>query len=229
MMEGFPFQVEVVRTDGRKSVSIHLDGGFVTVRAPKSLSDSRIRNLIVKRTPQIKTKLGEQSEQPAAKAKEYVSGEAFPYLGRDYRLKVIRGNHPSIEMKNGYLVATVSDTDADRQKTVKPLVKGWYREQSEPRLREKTERLSRIVGVKPKSVSVKDYKSRWGSCSARGEIAFNWKIILTPHPIVDYVVVHELCHLLEHNHSPRYWKLVERYSPNWKDCRDWLKTNPIIL
>ena len=67
----------------------------------------------------------------------------------------------------------------------------------------------------------------WGSCSAKGDISFNWRIILAPHSVVDYVVVHELCHLLEHNHSPKFWKEVERYVPDWRNQRDWLKHNEL--
>jgi predicted metal-dependent hydrolase len=82
-------------------------------------------------------------------------------------------------------------------------------------------------GVNPASVTVKNYKSRWGSCSTKGDISYNWRIILAPHSIVDYVVVHELCHMLEHNHSSKYWKHVERHVPNWRECREWLKHNEL--
>lgn len=228
-MEGFAFQVEVVRTDRKKSASIQLEGSLVKVRVPRSLSDNRVRDLITKRTAWIETKLKEQSKRPVPKPKEYVSGEAFSCLGRNYRLKVIKESSPSIEMKGGYLVATILETDTNPQKTVRSLLEGWYRSYAELRLREKTQRLSKIVGVSPASVKVRHYKSRWGSCSSQGDIAYNWQIIIAPHHIVDYVVVHELCHLLEHNHSPRYWKHVARYIPDWKDRRDWLKSNPIVF
>lgn len=227
-MEGFAFQVEVVRTNRRRSASIQLAGDLVKVRVPESLSDDRIRHLISRRASWIQAKLKEQADRPAFKPKEYISGEAFPYLGKNYRLKVISGRTPSVKLKNGYLVATVSDTES-QQKTVKTLLVNWYRSQAEVRLREKTARLSKIVGVSPSSVSVRNYKSRWGSCSSNGDITYNWKIILAPHRIVDYVVVHELCHLLEHNHSPHYWKHVERHFPDRKECREWLRTNPIIF
>lgn len=81
------------------------------------------------------------------------------------------------------------------------------------------------MGVSPQSVGIKEYKSRWGSCSSSGDVSFNWRIIISPHHIVDYIVVHELCHLLEHNHGPKYWKHVERVIPNFNDCREWLKVN----
>ena len=222
-MEGFDFEVIVKRTDRRKSVSISLDGDIVKVTVPKSLSDNRIKELISKRTSWIKTKLNEQALRQPPKPKEYISGETFPYLGKNYRLKVIEGVVPSIKMVGGYLVATLLSAEKNRQDTVKYLLENWYLANADKRLKEKTERLSKIVGVTPKSISMKNYKSRWGSCASNGELTYNWRIILTPHRIVDYVVVHELCHLLEHNHSPRYWRHVEHHVPDWKDCRDWLK------
>ncbi len=227
-MEGFGFQVEVTRTDRKKSASIHLDGKLVKVTVPKSLSDNRVRDLITKRTLWIKTKLKEQSLRPVSKPKEYVSGEAVPYLGKNYRLKVVSGDAASIKMKNGYLIATFPEGASNQQKHIKSLLEDWYQEHAQICLRQKTERFSKIVGVTPKTVSVKNYKSRWGSCSSNGELSYNWRIILAPHRIVDYVVVHELCHLLEHNHSPRYWKHVERHVPDWKECRDWLKNQNLM-
>ena len=76
---------------------------------------------------------------------------------------------------------------------------------------------------------LKNYKSRQGSCSINGNIDYNWKIIQAPKNVIDYVVVHELCHLIEHNHSPKYWGNVERFMPNWRDGRDWLKENSYLL
>jgi predicted metal-dependent hydrolase len=133
-------------------------------------------------------------------------------------------------MKNGYLVATILDTAADQeQEQIKPLLGDRYQSHAEALLKERIKRFAKIVGVTPKSVSVKNYKSRWDSCSNRGEISFNSRIILAPHHIINYVVVHELCHLLEHNHSSRYWKLVEQHVPDWKDCRDCLKNKDLVI
>ena len=228
VMKGFPFQIEVLRTDRKKTVSIYFEDNLVKVSVPRFLSENLIRDLITKRTSWIESKLKEKSEKYISKPNEYESGEIFSYLGRNYRLKVVTGDRASIKMKNGYLVATTLDTVAEKNQ-IKPLLEDWYQSHAEIILKEKTKRLARIVGVTPKSVSVRDYKSRWGSCSNRGEINFNWKIILAPHQVVDYVVVHELCHLLEHNHSSRYWKHVEQHVPDWRERRDWLKTHTLII
>ena len=78
------------------------------------------------------------------------------------------------------------------------------------------------IGVEPVRVQIRDQRSRWGSCSTRGTLSFNWRLVLAPFDVLDYVVVHELCHLREPNHSLRFWKLVEQRRPDWRAQRDWL-------
>lgn len=232
-MDGFEFPVEVVRTKRRKSMSMQIDSDLIVkVRAPRFLSDAKIRSFIVEKTTWIKSKLREQAAIPVPKPKEYVSGECFAYLGRNYRLKVVRSaaSHPvPVKMRHGYLVATVPEAAGNAAAIVRGLLADWYRSHAQQRLEEKTARLAKVTGVAPGSVSVRNYKARWGSCSVDGHITYNWQIILAPHRIVDYVVIHELCHLLEHNHSPRYWRHVERCMPDWRQCRDWLRANPLVF
>jgi predicted metal-dependent hydrolase len=79
-----------------------------------------------------------------------------------------------------------------------------------------------VIGVEPARVQIRDQRSRWGSCSTRGTLSFNWRLVLAPFDVLDYVVVHELCHLREPNHSRRFWKLVEQRRPDWRAQRDWL-------
>lgn len=228
-MDGFPFQVEVVRTDRKKSASIQLQGDLVKVNVPMTLSDRRIRDLVIKHTSWIKSKLQEQSNIPIFAPREYINGETVTYLGKNYRLKVQIGQQPSVKLKRGCVEVTLSNTDVDTETTVHSLLQDWYRSHAQKRLQENTLRLAKIVGVNPSSVTVKNYKSRWGSCSTKGDISYNWRIILAPQRIIDYVIVHELCHILEHNHSSRYWKHVERHVPNWREYREWLKYNQLAM
>ena len=225
MIDGFKFPVEVIRTDRKKSASIYLDGERIKVRVPKSLSDSRVRDLIAKKSSWIKRKLKEAELTAPPKPKEFVSGETFSYLGRNYRLKVLSGDTPSLKLRGRYLEASTSGSSKTREEEVRSLLLGWYRKHARERLEEKTHRYAKILQVEPNCVSVKDYKSRWGSCSTTGDISYNWRIVMAPHRIVDYVVVHELCHLLEHNHSVIYWRHVERIIPDFQECRKWLKRN----
>ena len=213
--------IEMVRTKRRKTASIKVIDGAVQAIVPDELSDGRIEALIQKRTPWIRKKLREQSQIVTPKSKEYVSGESFTYLGRNYRLKVSRGTDREVKLKGGYLEVSLPKKPKDGD--IRSALVEWYEQHALDRLTEKTNRYAGIMGVSPNSISVRDYKARWGSCSSKGEISYNWRIIIAPHHIVDYVVVHELCHLKHPNHSPAYWKSVKREVPDYEVCRHWLK------
>ena len=222
-MNGFDFPVEVIRTNRKRSVSIQLKPEGVRILAPKSISDKRIREIITQKTPWITRKQQEVALAPTIKPKTYSDGESFSYLGQDYQLKITAGDTPSLQLQGSVLAATLPQPST--QTAVKSLVLSWYQEQAAQCLTEKTGQYAELIGVKPKSIRLKDYKSRWGSCSINGDISYSWRIILAPHPIVDYVVVHELCHMLEHNHSKRYWQHVARHLPDYKEHRKWLRIN----
>jgi len=215
--------IKIVRTNRSKTASIKIDSGVVQITVPNKLSEKKLQELIESKTPWIREKLRLQSDITPAREKEYVSGESFSYLGRNYRLKLTENDSEGVKLKGGKLVLSVSDDSSDGY--IKNQLTQWYWHHGEQRLKDKTNRYSEIVGVEPKSISLKDYKSRWGSCAVTGDITYNWRIIIAPHHIVDYVVVHELCHMHEHNHSSRFWKLVGRVIPDYKDCREWLKVN----
>lgn len=228
-MDGFPFAVEVVRTDRKRTFSIQVHRELVRARIPRFMSDADLRKAIADKQGWIERKLGELAERPAPKPKEYVDGETFPYLGRDYALKVLRGDADRVDLRDEELRVTVGKARKTSPAEVRRLLFSWYLAQADSLLKKRTAELSKAVGAAPRSVTLKKYVSRWGACSARGDITYNWQIILAPPCVVDYLVVHELCHLLEHNHSPRYWAEVERHLPDWKRHRDWLKHNAVML
>ena len=105
----------------------------------------------------------------------------------------------------------------------------WYKRQVALKIREKVTHFASMVGVEPAGVSIKIFKARWGSCTAKGELEFNWLIMLAPNRMVDYVVIHELCHLIHHDHSPDFWREVGRVMPDYQVCRDWLRENSVGL
>lgn len=213
--------IEVVRTNRKKTASIKIIDGSVQVIVPQKLSNTRVEELIRKRTPWIRQKLRQQSETVIPKPKEYVSGENFTYLGRNYRLKLLTGGLREVKLREGYLELAVSKRTTG--KDIRNALVDWYEEHARERLTEKTAQYSETMGVSYNSIVVKNYKSRWGSCSSKGDISYNWRIIIAPHHIVNYVVVHELCHLKHPNHSPAYWNSVKRVIPDYKEYRQWLK------
>ena len=103
-----------------------------------------------------------------------------------------------------------------------PSVDAWYREQARIEVERILRHESKRLQIAYRSVSIRDQRSRWGSCSTRGNLSFNWRLVLAPFEVLDYVVVHELCHLREPTHSRRFWRLVESRRPDWRAHRDWL-------
>ncbi|MES2026807.1 MAG: SprT family zinc-dependent metalloprotease [Pseudomonadota bacterium] len=221
-IQGRGFVAEVIRTQRIKSARLQIEEGAVSIAVPVALPESRIKKILQDKNRWIKEKLYLHQQAMPVSDKEFVSGEAFPYLGRNYRLKVINGPFQPAKLLQGRLVVTLPK-DSSTQGMVRNALVRWYRLQAEQRFAEKVTRYAKVVGVSPTAVGVKTFKSRWGSCNVRGEILFHWKVIMAPHRIVDYVVVHELCHLKHLDHSPAFWKSVERIVPDYLECKEWLK------
>jgi predicted metal-dependent hydrolase len=160
--------------------------------------------------------------------KNNVSGETYSYLGRNYRLKIAEGELTPIKLVQGRLTIS-APKDASESKLIKYAITSWFRRHAELKLREKIIRYSPIVDVETNGYKVKEFQSRWGSCTPSGRVDFNWKIIMAPNRVVDYVVVHELCHLKQHDHSPQLWKLVENIMPDYLESKEWLRVNGASL
>ena len=218
-MDGFDFAVEVVRSNRKRTVSIQFKNEGVVVRVPKTLSTACIRELITRKTRLILKKLEEISVATPVLAKKMVCGEAMPYLGKNFQLRIIPGIRSHVVLEGDYLNVITDAKTTD----VKLLIISWYKEHALCHLLGSVQKYANIIGVSPTCIKVKHYKARWGSCSLKGEVYFNWQIILAPHDVIDYVIVHELCHIIEHNHSPRFWKLVEKYIPDYLERKYWLR------
>ena len=217
-------RVEVVRSI-RRTAGLHIVGTDLQVRVPEDLGDERVAAILQQKRSWIRSKVAELKRVPPHRTKELVSGESFPYLGRNYRLKVQEGHQVGVCLSGGYLKATIRPTEQDEHRTlrIQQYLQNWYRSRALERLQEKTLRYAQQIGVSPAAVSVRNFKSRWGSCDKNGEVVFNWNIIKAPHSIVDYVVIHELCHLIHPNHSKDFWQLVGRFDTDYPGHRQWLK------
>ena len=117
----------------------------------------------------------------------------------------------------------------DNDPAVSGSLKKWYVKQAQQQLLERTRHWAAQIGVHPSRISLRDQKTRWGSCSSRGAISFNWRIIMAPPAVLDYLVVHELCHMLHPNHSAAYWREVARHLPDCRELRRWLRQNSSLL
>lgn len=226
--DGNGFIAEVIRTNRRKSADIRVEEGAVSIVVPVSTSVEKIDQLLLNKRRWIREKMALQRDMAPPSSKEFVSGEAFPYLGRNYRLKVENGPFAPVKLRHGRLVAQVPE-GSQQPHMIRNAIVRWYKRQAEHKLREKVTRFAPLVGVKPTGVNVRSFKSRWGSCTAKGELEFNWLIMLAPNRMVDYVVIHELCHLIHHDHSPNFWHQVARVMPDYQHCREWLREHSAAL
>ena len=105
----------------------------------------------------------------------------------------------------------------------------WYRTEAARLINERTDKLSSDMGISYKRIVIRGQKTRWGSCSRKKNLSFNWKLIMAPQPVLDYVIIHELIHLKEMNHSKKFWELVAQYCPGWREHKKWLKQHEADL
>lgn len=228
MTEIFCYQnieIKITRSSRRKTIAIQIKAGQVSMLVPKALPKTEIERVVTQKSRWISEKLNLQNQINAIQPKQFVSGEVFRCLGQDYELTIAQGSSPRIHLHQNQLIAIVHDKQTDNSAFIKKLLIRWYQQHAEIKLLEKTQHYANIIGVTPASIIVKTFKARWGSCSSKSDIHYNWKLIMATDAVVDYVVIHELCHILHHNHSPQFWKTVEFYLPTYRDCKNWLKLN----
>ena len=210
----------------RKTLAIHVHPDrSVTVKAPAGSDFAAVEGFLRKRAPWILRKQAEFAALPPKQPpRRYVSGESFTYLGRHYRLKVIEGEREWVKLTRGYLAVTTPNKTNTAY--VQAQVEAWLRRQAQRHFHE------RVVALLPRfkplalpepELAVRAMKSRWGSCTGKGKITLNLHLMRAPRPCVDYVVVHELCHLVEHNHGKGFYALMERVMPDWRKRREALK------
>ena len=221
------FSINIKRSDRKKTVSFQVERGLVKVLAPKHLDKVKLDKIIKSKSKWIKNKLSKIDEILPYRKKDYVSGEDFMYLGKHYKLKVIKGQKYNVKLSDKYLTLDIKLHTKDEK--IKRLLKKWYFENAEKYLKEITSELSLKNNLNFKSVKVRNYRSRWGSCSSIGSIFYNWKIIMAPKKIIRYVVLHELAHTKFHNHSPRFWSYLKSKYGDIEYSKNWLVKNKNLL
>ena len=149
--------------------------------------------------------------------------------GKRFILKVTSDIIPKPKIENNHLYLSNHADIVKSFGTPKKQIQIIVKEYAYNLLLEKTKSFSLIMSVNPISIKIKDYRSRWGSCSFKGDISYNWKIIFAPIEVIEYLIIHELSHLIFFNHSKEFWLKVEEFQPNFKNYRKWLKNNSYKL
>lgn len=163
--------------------------------------------------------------------KSFCNGAQVLYLGHPYTLSLLpdKIEHPFIILDTHHILIRFPQQMDEKSVVLKYVLKDWFIKNASKILEEKTRYWSDVIGVLPKTIRIKEQKTRWGSCSSLGAINYNWRIIMSPPSVVDYLVIHELCHLRFLNHSINFWNLVKQFTPNYKEHRAWLRANGKLL
>ena len=202
----------------------------ILVLSPIGLSEEYIIEKVLSKGKWILKKLAAFKEAgPLPLKKQLVSGELFLYLGKNYKLHVLLNRNivrPKIELvqNNIFIFSPLKD-----QEILRAALQKWYKKEASKIISQRIEYFKKILMVKPSQIKIKEQQRRWGSCSSKGSIYFNWRIIMAPQQIIDYIIVHEMAHLIHRNHSPLFYKLIESVLPDYKARKKWLQDFGIKL
>jgi predicted metal-dependent hydrolase len=209
--------------NGRTTLGITVTPDMdVIVKAPTSASVEEIKEKIRKKAPWIiKQQSFFLSFLPKTPAKKFISGETHLYLGRQYRLKVLKGKRNGVANRGSYIEVLTND-----KAKVKPLVKQWYRQKAKEKFGKIAEPLIQRFKkhkVEPSGIYIQQMRQRWGSCTPNGKIILNAELIKAPRGCIEYVIIHELCHLVHHDHTQKFIDLQTKEMPDWEKWKSKLE------
>lgn len=190
----------------------------VRADAPSKFPLSEVVDAVQSKARWISKKLDVMKEfHPLPMPHRYVSGETFVYLGRQYRLRVERGKRCPAKLRGKFLHVVVPSPD-DRR-AIRTLIEAWFRERAEDvmsRYLKQCLKVAKRHGVSEPKLVIRNMRTRWGSCTSNGCVTLNLRLVQAPVHCIEYVVMHELCHMLHHNHSPAFYRLLGRCMPDWR-------------
>ena len=211
----------------RKTTDIVIErNGVVAVRPPKDFSPEKADAVVESKRMWIYRNLAEWRDLNAvAVVREWVNGETFLYLGRSYRLSLISAQESDLKLKEGRFCLNRKLINEGGTKAAKQAFEQYYSDKGLQRIKKRVDYFTPKVGVNPSRIIVKDMGYRWASCSKSNGLAFHWKCMMAPPKIIDYIIVHELCHMHHRNHSDTFWNEVDKVMPDYRERKDWLRIN----
>jgi len=227
--------VTIRKSKRARNIRLQVDNvGNFTLVAPWFVANRNINSFLDKHVKWIEKQYAKIEKQKKHRPQfKYRTGDIFYYFGEQVTLVINPSDkkRPTIKIRDDKMIITLCReiTKSDGLKTVKKTIENFYRKKAEEVIHDRLQFFNEHYGFHYNRVTLRNQKTRWGSCSRLKNLNFNWRLIMAPIEIIDYVVVHELCHLKEMNHSHRYWILVAQIFPNYKGSRKWLKENHYLL
>jgi len=236
---------QLIRSKQRKTLGLQIKCGKVIVRAPYSISEELINAFILNKSTWLKAKV--LAQQCQIECCHFKQDSTLLYMGKPASLNICLAKRPSVflttrlsesvDKANKESVTTVLNIEVNQriynklsdsqQKSgyVRKQLGQFFKHQAQQLINQRLSIISHKIRLKPTKTTIKQYRARWGSCNSRGEVNFNYLLMMTPLLVIDYVIVHELCHLVHMNHSKHFWQLVAQHFPEYKTAKQWLKNN----
>lgn len=222
-------RVEIVRKDIKNlHLGVYPPDGRVRVAVPLTVKDEAVRLAVIGKLGWIRRQRARFQAQPRQSEREMVSGESHYYLGRRYRLRVVESNEPCRVEQRGKTILNLYARPGASAKQRTEALQRWYRERMQPLVPPLAEKWGPALGVKVAEWRIKRMKTKWGTCTAPARrIWLNLELIKKPPQCLEYIVVHEMVHLLERNHNDRFLALMDEHLPHWRAFRDELNAAPL--
>jgi predicted metal-dependent hydrolase len=229
-MNSIPFgnskiKYNVKRVTNRKTTQIFVDKLGVQIILSSDKTQKEIKDIVIKNSKWIYSKQIWANKQNDKKI-TFKQGTKLPYLGKNYLLKIKESKNESILLSKGTFIVKVNKNTT---KKVQEIFKNWLKEHAQKIIEKKSNLHAKRIGVKFDKIIIKDHKERWGSLSKNNTININLSILCAPSKIIDYVIIHELCHLKIPDHSPKYWNLLYKMMPDYETHKEWLSVNWKLL
>lgn len=215
----------------RKTTDIVIErDGVVRVRPPLRMTSAQVDETVYSKRLWIYRNLAEWRDLNATGiAREWVSGESFLYLGSSYRLSLTDEQGEALILKDGRFQLPQSVLTQGGHAAAQRAFEAFYKTKGLPRIHQRVAHFAPRVGVVAGDVQVKDLGYRWASCLPNGTLQFHWKCLMAPLTVIDYIVVHELCHLHYRDHSDAFWNEVDKVLPSYVDRKEWLRARGVEL
>ncbi|MBU1821969.1 MAG: M48 family metallopeptidase [Bacteroidetes bacterium] len=203
----------------RKNIRITIERDrSVIVYAPEGTSEAMIERAVIGQRTTILRRINHPQKYPSPRpVSEFISGESLLFLGRTYPLTVTREPIEGVRFDEHFYISQAKQQQANE------LLRNWYQQQAREWLTPRIELYANRLGVEYKKIRVTNLRFRWGSCTSQNNLHFNWRLIKAPMRVVEYIIVHELAHLLEPNHTPAFWNIIAVQLPDYEKAKGWLK------
>lgn len=198
--------------------------GVVRVRPPARMTPEQVDETVYSKRMWIYRNLAEWRDLNATRVvREWVNGESFLYLGSSYRLLLVDSQEEPLKLKDGRFQLLRSVVETQGRDGAQRAFEHYFQTKGLSRIAARVAHFASRVGVAPGKVQVKELGYRWATCLANGDVHFHWKCLMAPLTVIDYIVVHELCHLRHRDHSDAFWNEVDKVMPNYRERKEWLR------